>query len=189
MFFNLNERSYKLNHQVGFSLLELSIVVLILGIMAIVVIPDPAPSDQHKLDLAAQLTADAMRFARSEAMRLGEPVGFSQQNNEKRIRVYRLDTNTVPWTTIFDVYHPVSKKPYDSVLANHALTRGITVTANRDFRGVCNAVTNVYFDGSGIARCADPETVLVNRYDVTLTLGSNSRTVSLTGVSGQVSIQ
>ena len=122
-------------------------------------------------------------------MRRGVPMGFRQQNGQKRMRVYSLDTSTTPWVTLFDVYHPVSKKLWDIRLDEHPFAAADTVSANRVFRGTCNTFSNVYFDATGIARCADPETVPVERYDVILTLGSESRTVSLDGFSGKVSIQ
>ncbi len=175
--------------QAGFSLLELTLVVLILGIMAAVMIPDSSPSTEHRLDLAAQIQADAMRFARSEAIRRGEPMGFRQENGPRRMRVYRLDTSTAPWTTIFDVHHPVTKQPYDILLGHNPTTENVTVTANPDFAGICNTPGTVYFDKHGMARCADPENVRVNQYEVTLTLAGSSRTVTLHGPNGRVRIQ
>ncbi len=175
--------------QRGYSLLELTLVVLILGIMALAVIPSFFSSDSSQLDLAAEIQAEAMRYARSEAMRRGEPMGFRQQNGQKRMRVYNLDTGTVPWTVVYDVYHPVSKKLWDIRLDEHPFAAADTVSTNKVFQGVCNKVSNIYFDRNGIARCADPETVPVERYEVTLTLGTDSRTVSLDGFSGKVTIQ
>lgn len=175
--------------QAGYSLLELSVVVLIIGIMAVVLVPDAAPTDPTKLDQAVQLTAAAMRYARREALRRGEPIGFSLQNTQQRIRVYRLDTATSPWTLVFDIYHPVSNKIYDIRLAEQPFAAADAVTANRDFRGSCNSIDEVYFDNGGSARCADPETVLVNSIQVILTLGGHSRRVSLDGISGRVTVQ
>jgi type II secretion system protein H len=179
----------KHNRQAGFSLLELAIVVLILGIMALVVIPDSTPSDLQKLDLAAQEFAAAMRFARSEAIRLGQPRGFRQQSSQKRIRVFRPDTSTSPWTLNYDVYHPVSKKLYDIDLDSHAVARADNLVHNRVYRGTCNQAGIVYFDGSGIPRCTDPETVLLQQFDVTFSLGGHSRVLRLDSVSGKVTIQ
>ncbi len=173
----------------GYSLLELTLVVLILGIMAAAVIPSFFSNDIQKLDAAAEIQAEAMRYARAEAMRRGEPMGFRQQNAQKRMRVYSLDTGTAPWTTIFDVYHPVSKKLWDIRLDDHPFAAADNVTANRVWRGTCSTFSNVYFDKHGIARCANPETVPLELYQVTLTLGSESRTVSLDGYSGKVTIQ
>ena len=184
-----NTRAEKLIRQAGFSLLEITLVVLILGIMAAAVIPNFSSTDPAKLDLAAQEFADAMRFARSEAMRLGEPRGFRQQSSQKRIRVFRPETGTSPWTLNYDIYHPVSKKLYDITLDNHPFAQVDDVTHNRVYRGTCNQAGNVYFDNSGIPRCVNPETVLLQQFDITFTLGSHSRMVSLDTITGQVSIQ
>ncbi len=175
--------------QCGYSLLELTLVVLILGIMAAVVIPSFFSADPTKLDLAAREFADAMRFARSEAMRTGDPMGFRQQSSQKRIRVINFDVSTAPWTLIYDVYHPVSKKLYDIQLDTHPFARADSVAHNRGYRGSCNQPGYVYFDAGGLPRCADPETVLLDQFDVTFTLGGYSRVLSLDSITGQVTIQ
>jgi prepilin-type N-terminal cleavage/methylation domain-containing protein len=175
--------------QLGVTLLELTLVVAILGVIAVVVIPQLSTSGVPRLDLAAEIQAEAMRFARTEAMRRGEPVGFRQQNAEQRMRVFSLDTGTSPWTVRYDVYHPVSKQLWDISLAGHSFAEATTVASNKNFRGDCNTPSNVYFDTNGIARCADPETTLLERYEVLLTLGNHSRTVSLEGISGKVTIE
>jgi len=173
----------------GYSLAELLVVVTILGIVAAVAIPDLSTPDPARLDLAAEEIAQAMRYARSEAIRSGEPRGFRQQSGAKRIRVFRPDTSTSPWTLKFDVYHPVSKKLYDIDLDTHPFARANSLSHNRVYRGTCNKKTNVYFDSSGIPRCADPETVLLEQYDVTLTLGGHTRVVSLHSLTGRVTVQ
>ena len=173
----------------GYSLLELTLVVLILGIMAAAVVPSFFSASPEKLELAAREFADAMRFARSEAMRLGRPMGFRQQSSQKRIRVFRLDTATLPWTPIYDVYHPVSKKLYDIKLDSHPFASVDSLSHDRVFRGACNQTGNVYFDAAGIPRCVNPETVPLDRFEVTFTLGNDSRLLTLNSITGQVTIQ
>lgn len=173
----------------GYSLLELLAVVIILGIAASVAIPDISTTDPNKLDLAAEEVAQAMRYARSEALRTGEPRGFRQQSTEKRIRVFRPDTSSSPWTLNYDIYHPVSKKLYDIDLDSHPFARADSLSHNRVYRGTCNQPGSVYFDSSGIPRCTDPETVLLDQFDVTLTLGNHTRVVTLHKLTGRVTVQ
>ena len=175
--------------QSGVSLLELTLVVAILSVLAMIVVPQFSSTDPTQLDLAAEIQAEAMRYARTEAMRRGEPIGFRQQNAQKRMRVYSLDTNTTPWTVVYDQYHPISKKLWDIKLDDHPFAAADSVSTAKDFRGTCNTAANIYFDANGIARCANPETVAVASYVITLTLEDYTRTVTLDGFSGKVTVQ
>jgi hypothetical protein len=146
-------------------------------------------SDSGKLQVAAQEIADAMRFARSEAMRLREPRGFRQLTSNRSIRVFRPDTGSLPWTEIYDIYHPVSKKIYDIRLDGQLFVAVDSITAVRQYRGTCNTKAKVYFDANGIPRCLRPKTTLLDRYEVTLKLGDHQRVVSLQPITGQVTIE
>ena len=58
----------------GFTLVELTIVVMILTIVAAALsFGPPTAESQRKVDLAAEQVAMALRYARSEAIRAGEP--------------------------------------------------------------------------------------------------------------------
>lgn len=173
----------------GYSLPELLVVVMILGIAASVAIPNIAATSPTRLDLAAEEFAQAIRYARSEAIRTGEPRGYQQQSVAKRIQIFRADTSTSPWTLNYDVYHPVSKKLYDVDLNTHSFAGAGNLSQIATFRGTCNNPNNVYFDANGIPRCADPETILVEQFDVTLNLGNHTRVVTLNGITGRVTIQ
>ena len=177
------------NKQAGFSLVEILIVVAILGIVAMVAIPDSSTSSPYQLDLAAEEFAEAMRYARSEAMRTGEPRGFSQQSSARRIRVFQPDTGTSPWTLNYDIYHPVSKKRYDIDLNTHPFAEAGSLSDVASYRATCNSPGNIYFDGNGIPHCADPQTVLLNKFSLTLTLGNHTRVVTLNGITGRVTVQ
>lgn len=173
----------------GYSLLELTIIVLILGIMATAVVPAFFNTDSSQLDAAAEIQAEAMRYARAQTMQTGELMGFRQQNAQKSMQVFSLDTQTTPWTVVYDVYHPIRKQIWDITLDDHSFAAADNVTTIKVFRGTCITPSNIYFDRNGIARCADPETVPVVRYEVILTLGDETRTVALDGFSGKVTVQ
>lgn len=176
-------------HSRGVSLAEILVVLAILAMAAVLAIPSLYPTDPHALDLAAQQVAEAMRYARNEAMRTGQPYGFRQNSSSERIRVFRVDSTISPWGPVYDVYHPLDKRPYDIVLSSHPFARVDGVAHNRVFRGSCNTPRNVYFDASGTPWCLDPETVLLQQFDVTLTLDAASRMVTLDGITGRVTVQ
>lgn len=173
----------------GVTLVELLVVVSILGVVALVAIPDFSSGNPQTLDLAAEEFANTIRFARSEALRSGNPRGFTQQSSNKRIRVFRLNTVTSPWTPLYDVHHPLSKQLYDIELDEHPFAAADTLTRATTFHGTCNQPGNIYFDSTGIPRCTDPETVLLEQFDIMLTLGGHSRTVTLHGIVGRVTVQ
>ena len=173
----------------GYTLVELLIVVTILGVAASVAVPDISTSNISQLELAAEEMAEAMSFARSEARRTGQPHGFRQQSSAKHIRVFRPDTAVSPWALVYDIYHPVSKKLYEIDFDTHPFARVDTISRTPTFFGVCNQTGNIYFDGNGVPRCANPETILLGKFAVTLTLGNHSRVVTLNGVTGRVTVQ
>jgi type II secretion system protein H len=175
--------------QLGYTLAELVIVVTILGIVAAIAVPTTSSSSDKSLALAASEFAAAMRFARSESIRTGEPHGFRQQDTAKRIRVFRLDQATSPATLIYDVYHPVDKQLYDVNITGESLFFADSVNRTAVYRGTCNKPENVYFDGSGAPWCANPDTVLLSRFEVDLVLGAARRTVILDDVTGRVTVQ
>ena len=171
----------------GYTLVEILIVVSLLGIVAVVAIPNFPSINPQPLDLAAEEFANAMRFARREAMRLGHPIGFTAQN--KRITVFRADVGTSPWTLNYDVYHPHSKHLYDIKINKHPFADLDEMTQNIAHRGTCDRPDDVYFDSNGTPWCTEPETVLLEQFDVTFILGPHTRVVTLQGISGRVTVQ
>jgi len=173
----------------GFSLHELLFVVVIIGLIATVMTPAKGPGDGVKLDLAAAEIADALRFARSEALRLGVARGVRAQALEKRVRVFSMNTLTSPATLVYDVYHPVDKKLYDRDLGLVPYNFSGSIVQTQTFRGTCDAPENIYFDAVGTPWCADPETVLVEKLVIALSLGSASRSITVHGINGRVTVQ
>jgi hypothetical protein len=90
---------------------------------------------------------------------------------------------------VYDIYHPISRKPFDIELDRHPFAAAENLNRNTTFRGTCNNTGDIYFDGSGTPWCANPETVLLEQSDITFTLGGYTRVVTLHGVTGRVIVQ
>ena len=173
----------------GLTLIELLMVLIILAITASVAVPALNPASYYQLDAGAAEIANAIRFARSESIRTGEPYGFHQQSTQNRIRVFRANTQTIPWSPVYDVYHPLSKQLYDIDLDGLPIVSVETVSRDTIFQANCNATGTVYFDRRGIPWCIDPNTTFLRKLSVTLTRGNDSRVVTLKGPTGRVSLQ
>jgi prepilin-type N-terminal cleavage/methylation domain-containing protein len=175
--------------QRGFSLAELLFVVIIIGLLATVLTPSKGSGDSAKLDLATMEVADAMRFARSEAMRLGIEHGVRQQSVEKRVRVVSMNMATNPATLVFDKYHPIDKQIYDRDLNGQPFDFSGSINQAPVFRGGCDSPEDIYFDAGGTPWCADPDDILVDNVVITLSLDGKTRSVILHGINGRVTVQ
>lgn len=194
MFLDLRERSVKLSHQAGFSLLEISIVVLILGIMAIVVIPDSSPSSQHKLDLAANQVAQALRFARSEALRSGEHYGVTISQITQTITVVKWDLTTDPIGAELLPYHPVNKQGFVFDADTMSLAPGASIINGND---IFNYITigrrrSLIFDPQGVplwVRGSDDSVYRLLDGVIQLSDGRAQRYVAIAPLTGRVTVQ
>jgi prepilin-type N-terminal cleavage/methylation domain-containing protein len=194
VFFNLKECSLKLNRQAGFSLLELSIVVLILGIMAVVVIPDSAPTNQQKLDLAANQIAQALRFAQGEALRTGEHHGVTISQVTQTITVIKWDLTTDPVSTELVPYHPVSKQSFAFDADQMSLAAGVSIINSSD---IFNYLTigrrrSLIFDPQGVPVWVLGSDDSIHRLldgVVQLSNGNNQREVTVAPLTGRVTVQ
>lgn len=164
----------------GLSLLELLAVVLVLGILAAIVQPSLEPATPARLALAASEVASAARFARSEALRTGQPHGIRAQSSLDLVRVFRADTTSTPLTPAYDVRHPVSMRLYDLELP------GVDLTETSVWRGTCNVADQVVFDARGTARCADPFSVLLDQQTLGLSAAGQNADVTIEGLTGRV---
>ena len=175
--------------QRAYTIIELLAVVALIGLTASIVIPSATPGESKKLDLVAMEVANAMRFARSEAMRTGNTMGFQQQSAISRMRIFNIDIGSVPATFEYNVYHPVDKNLYTRSLGEPPFTFTGEVEHSSTYQGTCNLKSKIYFDADGTPWCTDPVTVLLERFDVGLKLGAGTRIVRLHGITGRVTIQ
>ncbi len=177
------------SRQGGLTLIELVVVISVIAIIAAIAYPALPTDNSKELDAAAAQFAAAMRFARTESMRTGEPHGFRFLTNQYRIRVFSADTTGSPWAWVWDVYHPIDKQLFDYTFPPELTGSSPPVTHDFTYRGTCNTQAVIYFDGNGTPWCLDPETVLLESYRLDLVAGSNQRSVSLDGITGRVTVQ
>ena len=183
-------RNVSLSRQVGYTLTELMIVVTILAIVAAIVVPAVTSTGPEKeLQLVANEFATAMRYARSESIRTGEPHGFRFFTNQYRIRVFSADTSGTPWTWVWDSYHPVSKQLYDYTFPADLAGAATPVVHAPVYRGTCDRQGSVYFDANGTPWCLEPETALLDSYRLDITTTDGQIAVNLDGITGRVTVQ
>lgn len=178
------------NH--GFSLTELLIVVIILGMLAVVAAPALRSSDPQKLDLAATKVAEAIRLARGESMRTGEFYGVTISQVSQQVRVRRYDVTADPVNPLETYYHPVDKQLLDFDFDTLATTRGVRITNTQDvfdYAGNGRRRT-ILFDSQGtpIWITGGSQTWALTEGTVELGLESYQQDVQVAPFTGRVTI-
>ena len=130
MYFRTNNAHHPITIQAGFSLLEVTASLFILGIMILIMIPTFSDNDDKKVELAANIIADALRYARSESMRTGDIHGVLIDTNDSEalgrdITVFKADLGQSPFGNQGTLYHPINKQPYDLWLSDNPITRDV----------------------------------------------------------------
>lgn len=174
--------------QKAYSLVEILAVVLIIGVSAAVFIPNLFVTREYRLELAVNEVVQALRYARSEAIRVNDRKGVLPDSNALRIQVFSVDAGTNPWTLVFDIYDPLSKKIYDVKLNEVAEAQVDSMQLSASYSGNCNSQA-IVFDTMGEPVCADPSGVRITNYQIDLNLDSYQRQISLNGASGRVVVQ
>jgi type II secretory pathway pseudopilin PulG len=183
----------------GISLLELVIVVAILGIVAAAAIPNLSSTDSARLELAASQIAEALRFARGEALRTAEVHGVEIDHLEldsgnKDITVYKADlAAATPFGVATILHHPLSKQVYDIEFLDSPLVSGVSITNPEKpfhFDTLANPRRHVQFDAAGTpVYYVDGVANRLTSGDIQFSDGTHARTVSLHPITGRVTVQ
>ena len=176
------------SRQGGLTLIELVVVISVIAIIAAIAYPALPTDDSQELDAAAAEFAAAIRFARSESMRTGDPHGFRFLVNQYRIRVFRADTSGAEWTWIWDVYHPINKNLYDYTFPSELAGSSAPVTHDFVYRGDCTSQGVIYFNEHGTPWCLKPETTLLDSYRLNFVTERSNAAIELDGITGRVTI-
>lgn len=169
-------------------------MVAILGILAAVALPNLSPLKEERLDLAASLIADAIRYARIEAIRSGQIHGVRISQVTQEVDVSSYDITAVPVAQIATLPNPVSKQPYLLDLDILSTTKGVEIT---------NALDVFNYDGIGRRRrvlfdtdgkpfwtlSGTPSSHLLKSAQVELTYGDQQRLVKVARLTGRVTIE
>jgi len=170
--------------------MELVVVTAILGLVALISIPNFSSGDSQKLEAVAAEIATALRFARSEAMRSGEAHGVYASSSNQRVRVYWLDRSVSPPLATYSVRHPVDKKIYDLQFSGNTLLEEVSVAnvyfkfvsqPSLEYLGFDNQGYPVHISASGIDQ--------LEAARVTLNYRGHQRLVQVEPFTGRVTVQ
>lgn len=161
--------------------------IAILGITATTVIPLLSSSDPQRLDVAAEETANMLRFALSVASRTGGYV-LVDGATAGQLKLYYSDGSASSVSAIDD---PLTKREAILDISGSPFSQGVSPTPQ--FRAAGAPWTQLLI-GPGLAQLQAFDGVNVNKgalepdSGVQLSYGGQSRTVSLNEATGLVSL-
>lgn len=177
----------------GFTLAELLTVTALLAIIAAMATPLLSSGDAQKLAVAAEETANILRFALSEARRTGGYVLVDGKSAPGRLRLYQSTATAQlpPVAGTSAVNDPLTKRPTELDPARGAFSPGVALTPQFRAGGsirpqllVGPGISQLQgFDGAGAS--SGP---LQANSGVLLQFGQLSATVSIDHVTGRVTL-
>ncbi len=170
---NRSERNIK---NYGFTLAEMLVVIVILGIAAMVVIPSIGnTTDMQATSAARQLVSDLL-FAQTYSISQKQPYQVVFDAANESYEVQESSTSSV-------ITHPITKMPYQ-----------MSFLANKHLKNV--RITSVDFDSGNLVKFNSlgmpynsAGSQLAARGTVILTVGTHNITVTVEPVSGRINAQ
>lgn len=175
----------QLRHARGFTLAEILIVAVIIGIISAAAVPlFSGFLDEKKLDVAAEEVANALRFAVGEAARSGGYV-LVDGSSSGHLKVFTSDAAGAQVAALND---PLTKRALDLDTAGAAFSGEVTLTPQ--FIGGGSA-RNQLLIGPGTPplqafASGASQGALQAGSGVQLTLGAQSATVAISEITGRV---
>lgn len=178
----------------GFTVTELLVVVIIIGLLAVVATPALRSTDPNKVDLAAAQLAEALRFARSEAMRTGQVHSVRIRKGDNAFAAEKTDLSVEPAIAEFVLRHPVTKQLIERDLDDPGPISGVQLSGNEDpfdYAGLGKR-ERLMFDANGQPIYMKPtagETYHLTSGNISLKLGDRQLQVRVAPYTGRVTIQ
>jgi prepilin-type N-terminal cleavage/methylation domain-containing protein len=172
----------------GFTLVEMLVSIAILGIIAAAVIPLLSSNDPQKLSVAAEETANMLRYALSEAKRTGSYVLVDGKSATGQLSLYNSDSSGNLISAIND---PLTKRAAILSVSGSPFSLGVILAPQ--FRAGGSAWPQLLI-GPGLSQLQAFDGATVNKgalqpnSGVLLSYGGQSITVSLNEATGLVSL-
>jgi prepilin-type N-terminal cleavage/methylation domain-containing protein len=175
----------------GFSLLEMLLVVVILSIAAKIALPNLATATPARLDRAANELAEALRFARAEAIRTGTLVGVQYSASTPSISVCTISLILGFISKCSILSNPVDHNPYTLNYAGNGNQAPVTLNSvTWQYGG--NNLNYIVFGSHGTPVypiiLISQMTMLTNA-SVVIAYAGQIRTINVSPMTGRVSIQ
>lgn len=176
----------------GFTLMEMLLVVVILGIVAGAMIPFLSSNDPQKLNVAAEETANFLRFAVSEAKR--NQTGYvlvDGKTTSGRLALYTSNATAALTSAIND---PLTKRTAVLNVNQNAFSQGVTLTPQFRAGGNPQSQLLIRYDATGALQLqgfngvSGGQGVLQANSGLLLSLGAQSITVRINEVTGMVTL-